>query len=142
MNKDNTIMDIINALAIYKASEAGALEETVEPSIAGIKGALITDTVSILNQFSKGEITAQEGINKIENSVKVAITSTVLSLMNKAVDVTAEFTKEKVPAIAPVVEIGKNIVKAIIHSSVAQKVAEKVTEGVNWVKNKIKSIFS
>lgn len=140
-NKEKTPIDTINALAFYKASEAGAFEEPIEPTEAGIKGAFVTDTINTLNQVATGQITTQEGIQNIETTVKTAITATVIMAMNRLVDVTASFIKMRVPTIAPIVEVGKTIVKTIIQSKVAQKVAEKVSAGVNWVKDKLRSLF-
>lgn len=146
-NKEQRIIDLINALALYKAKEAGAFGRTkIETQEIGTMGGLMTDVQTTLVGLDSGQITKSQAKEAIKESIETTIKIFIKRAAFKAVDAIAEFAKQKIPLLTPVIDAAKEFIKRSVIDKAVDKVVEVgkavVNKVGNFLKEKLRKIFS
>lgn len=137
--KNEIEMDYINALATYKAKEAGAFGRIqMETEEIGIFGAAMSDVQKTIARFLLKEISKEEAKEELKQTAFTAVKTLITTVAHKAIDSVATFLKIKLPALSSVIEAGKEFVKREIVEKVVDKVVETGKKAVNWIKEKLK----
>lgn len=129
----NRSLDLINSLALYKAQEAGVIdEEKISTKLLGICGSVMTDISNTGARYLSKEIKKEEAKQVIKNTVEVA----TKNIIDVGIDSAAEFVKKRMPILSSIVNIAKEYVK-----TKAAKIVNKVFEKGEKIWNKIKDFF-
>lgn len=131
--------DLIYSIAYMRANEAGLLgDKKLSPFEIGILGATSSDINETLIKMENEEITPEEARNEINNAIKASIVVFISNLYDKVTEPIVNIIKEKIPFLEQVAETVRTYVK----TKIIEKGGELVEKAYNWVKNKIKILFS
>ncbi len=131
--------ELIYSLAYMRAQEAGLLGDIeLSPSEIGTLGAMSSDIHETLLKKEKKEITSEEARQEVNSAIKTTIGVFISNLYDKVTEPIAQKIKERIPVISVVVDSVRTFVK----EKVIKKGVEVVEQAYNWVKNKIKALFS
>ncbi len=135
-------LDYINALATYKAREAGVFgREEIKAEIVGVYGAAMTDVAKTSLRFLSGESTKEEAKEEIKQTAETAARTMIQKFAEVAVDGVAAFIKSRLPILSVVINVAKEFVKKTVIGKVVDKVVEGGKKLLNAAKEKFKRLF-
>jgi hypothetical protein len=139
-------MDLVNALALTKAKEAGLLGKVdLREREVGAFGAMMTEVQNTTVRLENNEITEEQAKTEIEGDIWAAI-KTIVGFAYDAVTVPiVTFVLRRIPPIATAVEVARRWVKHHVVEAaieIGKETVQVVKKGWNWLKNKVKSVFA
>ncbi|ADR19975.1 hypothetical protein [Calditerrivibrio nitroreducens] len=140
--KNFTLEDIINSIALVRAQEAGLLgNEQIKPEDAGILGALSTDLLDIFNKVLKNEISKEKASIEIKEHTSKAFKALVSNVYDIATNFAVSATK-KIPIIGPVLSTTIKVVAERAKKPVVNKIVEAGMKIAKSVEKLFDSLFS
>lgn len=136
VEKDQFVKDLINALAVYKAKEAGVFGQVkLEAEEIGVIGAATTDIQDTSIKYINAEISKENAIAETKSALATTVSIFIKTMVDKAIDPIAEVIKTKIPALAKVIDVTKEWIKTYI---TVEKIKETGRRVSNWVREKLK----
>ncbi len=132
--KKEFVKDLINALAIYKAKEAGAFGRVnLQTEEAGVLGGMMTDVQNASLQYTSREISKEDAIQEVKLALSVAAETILRIIANVVVEPIAIFIKTRIPVLSKVVDTAKEYVKNLF----VEKIKKAGARIFKFVKEKI-----
>ncbi|MGC8720349.1 MAG: hypothetical protein ACP5TY_10135 [Thermodesulforhabdaceae bacterium] len=135
-----SIIDLVNALALYKANQAGiyGTDNMSARSIGNMAG-IMTDIMIAREAYKSQEITADEYKDHVKEAVvtgAVVFVETAIKVGLNVIDTVSNF----IPALKPVATVARKFVDRVI-DRVVEKVRETAEKVYDWGKKLFKKIF-
>ncbi|MCS6983951.1 MAG: hypothetical protein NZM25_02335 [Leptospiraceae bacterium] len=136
--KETEVLDIVNAVSILKAKEAGLIREDLTNKQVGVHGAYKSDILQIAEKLVSNVISPQEAKEQVRKATKkVSIVDTIIS---KGYDFLTEGIARVVSKVAPVAGIVVRTVARVIKEPIVEAVSGFVKAVGSFVKSLV-SIF-
>jgi|GEM_PF-1924568 len=132
--------DLINAVAYYKAKEAGLIEDTGIPdSSYGVLGAMATDVMTATRDYFEGKINEEELESSIDRSLFTAVSTIATTAITAVTKPIGEFIKSKIP---PVLHHVVDGAITFVREKLVKEAVRLVEKGWNLAKSFVKKIFA
>jgi len=134
-------IDLINAVAYYRAKEAGLIEDIGAPaSTYGILGAMVSDIQESVISYTKGEITKETLESDIDKAIVTGFTAIVVKVYETIIEKPLiNKIKSKLP---PILSNAVDAATLFVKEKIITKGAELIEKGWNWLKEQAKKIFA
>lgn len=132
--------DLVNAIAYYKAKEAGLIEDIGMPdSSYGVLGAMASDVLNATVDYFDGKINEEEMESSIDKAVISGFTAIVVSTYDTVSKAVGSIVKSKLPSVLhPVV----NGAIKFVREKVVKGAVKLVEKGWNLLKSSVKKLFA
>lgn len=132
------IQDIINALGLYKANQAGVYgNKSTTPEKIGTLAGFMTDFTKAVSDFMLGKTSGEE----LKEVTKITLKATGKAIVGAAVEFVSREIKTMQPLLTPIVDTVKDVVKGGL-GKVVEKAADKIVEVGAKMLSKLTSFFA
>ncbi|MCS6876507.1 MAG: hypothetical protein NZM36_06595 [Aquificaceae bacterium] len=133
-------LDVISAISIFTAKEAGLIKEDLTNKQVGVYGGYKSDIVQIVEELVSNAISDQEAKEQVLRATKkVSVVDTIVS---RGYDSFIEKVARAVSKISPIAEAVVRTVARVIKEPVVRVVSETIKTAASAIKSRLKSVFS